>query len=107
MKDPKTYKPFILSNYMDIKRLIESLSSSERKVLPFLENYKDFKEIIKASNLADIEVHRALQWLENKEVLKIETKENKIVKLSEKAKIYKELPERILFNNLSDKEITL
>ncbi|MBI2148557.1 phenylalanine--tRNA ligase subunit alpha [Candidatus Woesearchaeota archaeon] len=92
---------------MDIKRLIESLSSSEKKVIPFLEKYPYFSDLVKNSKLPDIEVHRALQWLESKGVLNIKTKENKIVLLSDKAKNYKELPERILFNNLSEKELTL
>ncbi len=105
--NPKTYKPFILNNSMDIKRLIDTLSSLERKVIPFLEKSANFENLVENSKLQEVEVLRALQFLENKEIVKVEIKENKIITLTDKAKVYKELPERIVLNNLSDKETTL
>lgn len=92
---------------MDLKRLIESLHSLERKVLPVLEKHTEFSDIIKASGLKDVEVMRALQWLENKKVLHIEKSEKKVLVLTEKGKNYQELPERTVINGLAEKELTL
>ncbi len=92
---------------MDLKRLANTLHSLERKVVPLLNNHTEVSDIIKNSGMQEVEVIRALQWLENKHVLKIETKENKIISLADKAKSYKELPERLVLNNLTQKETTL
>ncbi len=90
-----------------IDKLIEKLHPLERKVLPFLK-LKNVKEIIEKSGMQEIEVMRALQWLENKDVLKIniEIKEN--VYLGENGEKYlKEgLPERRFLECL-DKELSL
>ena len=92
---------------MELKSLIDKLHSLERKLLPFLEKYKEFDEIVKHSGMQEVEVMRALQWLENKVIVKIETNESKIITLSEKAKAYSILPERIVLKNLNEKEIGL
>src|SRR3989338_3708572 len=92
---------------MDIKGLVDKLHSLERKVLPLLNKYVNFDDLVKSSSLQEVEVMRALQWLENKEVVKINSKEVKTISLTEKAKVYKELPERTILNSLSDKETTL
>jgi len=92
---------------MDIKGLVDKLHSLERKVLPLLNKYVNFDDLVKNSSLQEVEVMRALQWLENKEVVKINSKEVKTISLTEKAKVYKELPERTILNSLSDKETTL
>ena len=64
---------------MELKSLIDKLHSLERKLLPFLEKYKEFDEIVKHSGMQEVEVMRALQWLENKVIVKIETNESKII----------------------------
>ena len=92
---------------MDIKKIAEQLHTLERKVLPLLEDYNEVNELIKHSGLKEVEVIRALQWLENKEVLKINTFENKFLTLTEKARSYTLLPERILLNILKEKELSL
>ncbi len=92
---------------MDLKGLAEKLHSLERKVLPVLEKHSNFNDIVKNSNLQDVEVHRALQWLELKEAIKTETKELNFIILTDKGRQYKNLPERIVLNNLGDKEISL
>lgn len=92
---------------MDLKRLADSLHSLEKKVLPLVAKHPNFQDLVKNSNLSGVEVMRALQWLENKEVLKIKTKEISVVSLTDKGKNYKELPERAILNNLGEKEISL
>lgn len=92
---------------MDLKRLIESLHSLERKVVPYLSRCNDFSDLVKSSGLKDVEVMRTLQWLENKKVLHTEKKDKKVLVLTDKGKVYKELPERALLNGLSEKEISI
>ena len=57
---------------MDIKKLVKTLSPLERRVLPYLKDFSNYEEIIKASGMKDVEVMRALQWLSNKKILKID-----------------------------------
>jgi len=56
---------------MDIQTLIEGLHPLERKVVPFLISVASLSELAKKSGLQEVEAMRALQWLENKKVLKI------------------------------------
>ncbi|MEK6846065.1 MAG: hypothetical protein AABY26_04855, partial [Nanoarchaeota archaeon] len=56
---------------MDLTSLISKLHPLERKVLPFLKSEKELSNLVKASGMQEIEVMRALQWLENKDVLQI------------------------------------
>lgn len=84
--------------------LIAKLHPLERKVLPILAKYNELSEIARASKLQEIEVTRALQWLENKEVLKITTVATKFVSLDKNGKIYREqgLPEKLFLKVLDD-----
>ncbi len=81
----------------DLRRIIDSLHPLERKVLPFLEKYRTAEEISKNSGMLSIEVIRALQWLQNKNIVILETKEINLAALTGKAE---KLPERILVQNL-------
>ena len=56
---------------MDIKKLAESLNPFERKVLKVLDNFISFNDIVRVTGLKDVEVMRALQWLQNKNIVKI------------------------------------
>ena len=51
------------------EKIIESLHPLERKVLPYI-GLKNINEIIKKTKLQEVEIIRALQWLENKNILK-------------------------------------
>ena len=81
---------------MDLKKLSESLNPIERKVIKVLDNFNSFNDIIKVTGLKDIEVMRALQWLQNKNIIKIKEEQKELVFLEENGKKYlKEgLPER-------------
>lgn len=89
---------------MDAKSLIAKLHPLERAVLPCLTKETDLQEIVKKSKLQEIEVMRALQWLENKAVLKINTEKKKIVLLDKNARRYKKegLPEKAFLKVLTD-----
>ncbi len=92
---------------MDIKKLVEKLHPLERRVLPFL-SLKSVKKIIEKSEMQEIEVIRALQWLENKDVLKMNVviKENVYPGKNGKKYLKDGLPEKRFLESL-DKELDL
>ncbi len=86
----------------DIKKLLESLNPTERAVLKVLDNFNSLQEIVKVTNLKDVEVMRSFQWLQNKNIIKIKEEKKEIVFLDQNGEKYlKEgLPERIFLNAL-------
>ena len=92
---------------MDIKELVKRLHPLERKILPFLKDCDTLPELVKNSELQEAQVMKGLQFLEEKEALKIKVKESKKIVLADKAVKYKELPERRVINTLSDGGRTL
>jgi len=82
----------------EIKKIIESLNPNERKIIQHLN--ENVKEIINKTKLDKTSVLRALKFLENKGILKIETKEKEIVDLGTNGILYKKkgLPERQLLH---------
>lgn len=94
---------------MEIKKLVESLHRLERIVVPTLAEHKELKQIITASGLKEVEVMRALQWLENKNVLKLHSGYKEMVSLDVNGKKYlKEgLPESRLLKALKKKSLTM
>ncbi len=94
---------------MDIKLIIEGLNSSERKVLPFLSKYSGVEDIVNASGLKEIEVMRALQWLENKKIVELESESKEVVALEKNGQRYlKEgLPEKRFLRVIVGKELKI
>ncbi len=88
---------------MDLKSLISKLHPLERAVLPALKTAADLDALIKVTKLQEVEVTRALQWLENKQVLKIYTEKKKVVLLDENGLKYKRqgLPEKAFLKVLT------
>jgi len=93
----------------DLEKLIESLHPLERKVLPFIDNDVNAETIIKKTNLQEIEVLRALQWLQNKKIILVERTGNEIIKLDKNGERYLNigLPERRFINVLRDNAYSL
>jgi len=91
---------------MDMKKLIESLSPIERKILPHIEE-KNLSEICKKSNLDKVSAVRALEYLKNKKIINILTKKKVMVEIGVNGALYKKkgLPERRLLNLLDEKRI--
>ncbi len=89
---------------MDIKTLIEGLHPLERKVIPYLAGVKTLSDLVSKSGLQEVEAMRALQWLSNKDILKIVSSENEIAEIDENGKEYskKGLPERRMLNLIKD-----
>lgn len=91
---------------MEIQKILESLSPNERKIIPFLHE-KSISEICKKSNLDKISVLRALEYLQNKNAVKLDTEKREIAELGVNGSLYKKkgLPERNLLNLLDKKRI--
>ncbi|MBT4539827.1 phenylalanine--tRNA ligase subunit alpha [Candidatus Woesearchaeota archaeon] len=89
---------------MDIKQIIAKLHPLERQVLPSLKTENKLKKICQSSKLKEVEVMRALQWLENKEALKINTEKQQLIQLEKIGQHYKEhcLPEKTFLSNLNE-----
>ena len=93
---------------LDIKKIIEALHSLERKVLPILGKYNSFEDIVKQTGLQEVEVMRALQWLQNKQIITINEEIKEFVSLDNNGKIYvkKGLPERRFLEAIATKSKT-
>lgn len=87
------------------EKLIESLSPNELKIIPYLKENID--EICRRSKLDRTSVLRALEYLENKNIVTLSKERRKIVELGINGALYrkKELPERRLLNLLNEKRI--
>lgn len=85
--------------------IIKKLHPLERKVFPILKTTSNFKDIVNESKLKEVEVLRALQWLENKKliILKEEVKNIIILDKNGKKAVKEGLPERKLLSVLDDK----
>ncbi|MBW3022996.1 hypothetical protein KY308_02745, partial [Candidatus Woesearchaeota archaeon] len=57
---------------MNAKELAETLHPYERAVLPLIGKNQELRGLVSASKLQEIEVRRALQWLENKKLISTE-----------------------------------
>jgi phenylalanyl-tRNA synthetase alpha chain len=90
---------------MDKQKILDSLSPQEIKVLPYIK--ERVNEICVKSNLNKVSVLRALQYLENKKIVKLSSERNQIVELGVNGALYlrKGLPERKLLSVLSNKRI--
>ena len=94
---------------MDIKKLIDTLHPLERKVLPVLVASRTLPEIVSVTGLKDVEVMRALQWLENKSAVKISTELKEVVSIDRNGVQYVKsgLPERVFINALKERELSV
>ncbi len=90
---------------MDLTALTSKLHPLERKVLPFLKSEKELLNLVKASGMQEIEVMRALQWLENKDILHLSTETKKVIVLGKNGLKYQQegMPEKKLLKVLTDK----
>ncbi len=90
---------------MKKEKLIESLHPLERAVVPFLKQGITLNQLIEASNLKEVEVLRALHWLENKKAVKLEKQAKQLIVLDKNGHIYAKegLPERRFLQVLREK----
>lgn len=92
----------------DLKKLAETLHPLERRVLPVLSKFKTLPQIVSTTGLKEVEVMRALQWLQNKKLIKIETELKEVVTLDKNGLKYlkDKLPERRLIETLKERELS-
>ena len=90
---------------MDIKKTLESLSPNERKILPYI--HESIGKICRETNLDRFSVLRALEYLQNKGVLKLSYSSKKIIDVGINGALYRKkgLPERRLLNLVAEKRI--
>src|SRR3989338_3483398 len=81
---------------MELQKLTESLHPFERKILPLLDRYNTMKELAESSGLQEVEAMRALQWLQNKEIVKLAEEAAEVAVLDENGIAYSKsgLPEK-------------
>ncbi|MBT4540338.1 phenylalanine--tRNA ligase subunit alpha [Candidatus Woesearchaeota archaeon] len=94
---------------MDIKKVIEGLHPLERQVLPILVKHDSLNKIIEKTKLPLAGVMRAFQWLENKEIVKIEEDAREVLQLDKTGKeaASKGLPEKRFIQAIKDKAMNL
>jgi len=88
----------------NIQKIIESLSPNERKIIPHLEE-TNLKSLSNKSELDPTSTLRALEFLSNKNILEITSKQEKIIELGINGLLYTKqgLPERKLANLIAEK----
>jgi phenylalanyl-tRNA synthetase alpha chain len=81
---------------MEIEKIISALHPLERKVLPVLKETSLFEKIAEKTGLQKVEVMRALQWLQNKKLIRANQKLQEQIILDENGVKYKTkgLPEK-------------
>lgn len=95
----------MLENDKKIDKLAESLSPHELKILPYLE--ERIVDICKKTNLDKVSVLRSLEYLQNKEIVKLSYTKKKIIEIGVNGALYRKkgLPERRLLNVINEKRI--
>ncbi|MBI4146490.1 phenylalanine--tRNA ligase subunit alpha [Candidatus Woesearchaeota archaeon] len=92
---------------MDLKKLAQSLHLYERRVLPEIEQHPFVSALSQASGLKEVEVTRALQWLENKKLIRVSVEPRDVVFLDKNGSKYARegLPERKFLQAVQVKEM--
>lgn len=90
---------------MDLKKLAQSLHQYERRVLPEVLHAPLLRDLVARTGLKEVEVVRALQWLENKKAVTVAVKPQEWILLEKNGQEYakKGLPERRFLSVLRDK----
>ncbi len=89
---------------MSLQELAGSLSLLERKVLPFLEDGVSVEELMQRSSLQEVEIKRALMWLGNRKIVRVEQTTKRVVVLGKNGLLAKQynLPEIRILKALLD-----
>src|SRR3989344_3351163 len=92
-----------------MNNIAESLSPLERKILPLIKENISLKELIKKSSLQEVEVARALQWLESKKLINAtkESKEIINIDINGKNALKNGSPEKRFLKAILNKELSL
>lgn len=93
----------------NMQAIIDKLHPLERKVFPLLQQIHDLHSLALKTNLQEVEVMRALQWLQNKELINIKEEIKEVITLDSNGKVYIEqgLPEKRFLKEIQQKPKTL
>ena len=91
---------------MEVEKIAKNLHPLERKVVPYLDKITDFNALVEETGMKDVEVMRALQWLSNKNIIRINVDVKEYIELGKNGRKYKKegLPERRFLDAIKDKE---
>ncbi|MBI5871566.1 phenylalanine--tRNA ligase subunit alpha [archaeon] len=94
---------------LQTRKIISKLHPLERRVLPYLKQGITTNEIIEKTRMKEVEAMRALQWLENKGILKLDSETYGLITLERLGAVYckKGLPEQKLLQEIREGEILL
>lgn len=94
---------------MQIKELVNSLTANERVVCRVLKENISLQELVRLTRLQDVEVARALQWLQNKGAVNFDDLKETRVELGENGRRYLQqgLPERRVIETLQKGKLSL
>ena len=94
---------------MEIDKIVNSLHPLERVVLPLISKTNSFSELVNASKLKEVEVMRALQWLQNKKLIEMKEELKEVVELDDNGKRYAKqgLPERRVLEAVKKRQIRI
>ena len=89
--------------------IAERLSPLERKIFPLIKDNISLKELMKKGSLQEVEVTRALQWLENKGLISTRKESREIVDIDTNGRNALEngLPEKRFLKAISNRELRL
>ncbi|MEK6813035.1 MAG: phenylalanine--tRNA ligase subunit alpha [Nanoarchaeota archaeon] len=90
---------------MQLEEVAKQLHPLERKLLPYLQDGMTVPGLVQKSGMQEVEITRALQWLENKKILTRNKTVTILVTLGENGKRYlnEGLPEQQLLKELEKK----
>src|SRR3989338_6185693 len=74
---------------MQVKEILNQLHPLEQRLLPHIKEDATVEDLAESSGMQEIEVMRALQWLENKKVLRIKVALQERVSLGKNGEAYK------------------
>ncbi|MFW6230750.1 MAG: phenylalanine--tRNA ligase subunit alpha [Nanoarchaeota archaeon] len=82
--------------------ILQSLHPLERRLLPVLKKTQDYDTVLSESDMKEVEVLRALQWLSNKDLLELKEESKDIILLDSNGERYAAngLPERRFLETL-------
>src|SRR3989338_309467 len=94
---------------MDVETLLTTLHPLERAIVPHLLKGKDQNDLARASGMQDVEVLRAMMWLDNKEVIKTRAVTDEKISLGKNGRLYmtKQLPELRFLKAVSVKPLAM
>jgi phenylalanyl-tRNA synthetase alpha chain len=89
---------------IDIQKVIDSLSPNEKKVIPYLKE-PSMESIDQKTKLGKTAILRSLEFLSNKNIVKLSSKQAQIIELGVNGLLYLKqgLPERRLSNIMAEK----